>query len=141
MKKSILALGLLLISTGFMPVYGQDETTVLKEEKKQLTPEERAKKKTDRMVKDLNLSEEQGKELYDINLKHAVEREALKKEREALKAKHKKAKEQHIESLKQVLSKEQMAQLENLKKERRERAKCKHDHSIPPPPPPAPAKP
>jgi len=49
---------------------------------KDLTPEESAMLQTKRMTLDLDLTESQQKELYDLNLKNAEKRQAKRAERE-----------------------------------------------------------
>lgn len=95
--------------------------TAQQQQKTPPTPEERAQKMTDRMAEKLELSEEQKKEIYGINLENATKRqkemEAQKAERQAKQAEMK-AQEERI---KNVLTEEQRKQWEEVKMENRDR--------------------
>lgn len=82
----------------------------------QATPEERAQKMTDHMKVELQLTDAQYKEVYEINLataKNQAEIEKRQKEqRSALR-------EQHMADLSKVLTPEQMEKAKNLGPERK----------------------
>ena len=59
--------------------FGQENTSA-----PQRTPEQEALKQTDKLQQELNLSTEQAKQIYDINLRYARERQASNKRSEAV---------------------------------------------------------
>lgn len=139
MKKTVVILGLLLMVNTFNNAIAQK---MVKgdhvEHAKNLTPEEIAKKRTDRMIKDLGLNDSQAKQVYDLNLKQAKENLALKKEREALKAKAQANKSQYEKEVNGLLTKEQLEKKLALEAKRKaDRATKKNN----PPKPPHPPKP
>lgn len=73
----------------------------------QLTPEEKATKRTEQMKKELSLSEDQTTKIYAINLAHIVEMEKLKEEQRLLKEKMKAERESTRLKIKEVLTPEQ----------------------------------
>jgi hypothetical protein len=87
---------------------------------KKMTPEERAAKRTESMKTELGLSEEQAKEVAALNLKHAQEMEALRKEMEALRAEAKQKKTAHKAAIKAILTDEQRKLLEQKEQENKE---------------------
>ncbi len=101
------------------PAVAQDKTPKHKKEFKDMTPEERAQKITDRMTKQLALTEEQQKDVYKINLEHVKKMEALRAER---KAQHEKTKAE----LDKILTDEQKKKAEELRKKREEKRKNGH---------------
>lgn len=62
-----------------MPFYGQDNTIIL-----QRTPDQEATKQTDKLQQELNLNPEQTKQVYEINLKYARERQVSNTRSEAM---------------------------------------------------------
>ncbi len=101
------------------------------ERAEKLSAEEEAQKLTDRMAKTLDLSEKQSKELYDINLKYATQREEqaekkkeeMKEQQEAQKAEREEAREamkenaeQRTNEIKAILTSEQQEEFEKLEK-------------------------
>jgi len=81
--------------------YSQDNNVVLKR-----TPEQEAMKQTEKLQQELNLSPEQIKQLYDINLKYEKERQISNKRSEAVeRMKNKNA------DIQQVLTSEQNEKL------------------------------
>lgn len=77
------------------------------QEFEKMTPEERAEKRTEHMKKELNLSEEQTKEIKALNVSHMKEMEEIRKEMKRLKAEAKAKKEAHHEKVSEVLTDEQ----------------------------------
>lgn len=94
-----------------------------KKEHKDLTPEERAQKRTDKMTKELELSEEQAKQVYAINLNDAKEMEAIRIEKEKLKKRAKAQREKSRTEMDNVLTAEQKVKMEQIKKEKIEKKK------------------
>ena len=94
--------------------YSQDGPPPHKREKgTNVTKEERAAKRTERMKTELSLSEQQTKEVGALNLKHAQEMEALRAEAKQKRAAHKAA-------IKAVLTDEQRKLLEQKEQENKE---------------------
>jgi protein CpxP len=83
-----------------------------------MTPEKVAERMTERMAKELDLSEEQKKEVYALHLENATKRaEEMKAHREKIKE----AQKAQQEKLEAILSPEQKAQWEAKKSEAREK--------------------
>lgn len=75
-----------------LPIYSQDNAVL-----PQRTPEQEAVKQTEKLQQELNLSSEQAKQIYDINLRYARERLISNKRSEGLeRAKNKNAEVQRI---------------------------------------------
>jgi Spy/CpxP family protein refolding chaperone len=72
------------------------------------------------MKTELGLSEEQTKEVAALNLKHAQEMEALRKEMEALRAEAKQKRTAHKVAIKTVLTDGQRKLLEQKEQENKE---------------------
>lgn len=95
------------------------------------SPEEIAKRQTERMTESLELSEEQAEKIAIINLKYAKQtqekREAMRqqeeKDREAMRAERKKVREAHNAELKAILTDLQYAKLEGMQEARGERGR------------------
>lgn len=93
-----------------------------------MTPEKVAARMTERMAKELDLSEEQKKEVYALHLETATKRaEEMKVQRERMKEDQKAQQEQ----LKAILSPEQKAQWEAKKSEAREKRSQWHGKKRP----------
>ncbi len=90
------------------PIYGQDNTAV-----PQRSPEQEAVKQTERLQQELNLSPDQAKHVYEINLRYARERQISNKRAEALVRMKNKNSE-----IQQVLSQEQNERLQSKRYER-----------------------
>jgi hypothetical protein len=88
--------------------YGQESPVVL-----QRTPEQEAIKQTEKLQQELNLSREQAKLIYEINLRYARERQISNKRSEALERMKNKNSE-----IQQVLTTEQSNRLQNKRYER-----------------------
>ena len=91
------------------------------QEKRELpNPEERAKKMTERMATELELSEDQKAKVLAINLENAQKRQAqMEKEMAERQARMEEMKVQE-EKIKEVLTEEQRKKWEEIKLERRE---------------------
>lgn len=86
--------------------------------RKPITPEKIAERMTERMAKELDLSDEQRKEVYALHLENARKRaDEMKAQREKIKAEQK-AQQEKLEA---ILSPEQKAQWEAKKSEAREK--------------------
>ncbi|HLT08274.1 MAG TPA: hypothetical protein VK014_12160 [Cyclobacteriaceae bacterium] len=83
-----------------------------------ITPEKIAERMTERMAKELDLSDEQRKEVYAMHLENATKRaDEMKAQRAKMKAEQK-AQQEKLEA---ILSPEQKAQWEAKKSEAREK--------------------
>lgn len=100
-KQIILIMVFMLGVTGFMA------------QESQRTPEQEAANQTEKMQKELNLSSEQTKAVYEIQLKYAKERQNSNSRSDALQRVKNKRSE-----LKKVLQKDQFDQLQNKRLER-----------------------
>lgn len=80
-------------------------------------PEERAKHQTERMQKQLNLTQEQAEKAAQINLKYAKQAEAQHQERQEQQNKQKKVREQQEQELKNILTEEQKKLFDQQKQE------------------------
>ena len=91
------------------------------QQRRAATPEERASRMTERMAQELQLSEQQKKEIYAINLERAQKRMA---EQEAQKAEMQARREQmksEEQKVLEVLTVEQRQKWEEIKLEQRDR--------------------
>ena len=108
MKKLFSILLFLLLSIT-INVFGQDNSAPVP----QRTPEQEATKQTEKLQQELNLTTEQAKQIYDINLRYARERQISNKRSEALeRMKNKNA------NIQQVLTQEQNEKLQSKRFER-----------------------
>ena len=100
---------LILITTALgMPTYSQENSAIPKR-----TPEQEATKQTEKLQQELDLNQDQAKEIYLINLRYARERQISNKRSEALeRMKNKNADIEH------VLSPEQSYRLQTKRYER-----------------------
>lgn len=107
MKKLKIASLLLLLSLSFH-IVGQENTVII-----QQSPEQEAIKQTEKFQQELNLNPEQSKQIYDINLKYARERQISNKRSEAVeRMKNKNA------DIQQILNQEQNEKLQTKRYER-----------------------
>ena len=113
MKKWIIGAALLAFTS--LNVAAQQE------KRQQPNPEERAKKVTEKMATELELSEDQKAQILALNLDHAKQRQAEmereKAEREAQRAEMK----AHQEKVNSILTEEQRTKWEEIKLEQREK--------------------
>lgn len=119
MKKLMTTIGVGLMIAMISPAVAQDKTDQHKKEGKNMTVEERAQKRTDKMTEKLGLSDDQAKDVYKINLEHAKKMEDLRQQK---KAQHEKTKAE----LDKVLTDEQKKKAEELRKKREEKRKNAH---------------
>lgn len=123
MKKIVLATALLISASAS---FGQDTKG-----EENLTPEERAKKRTEKMKTELTLSDAQTSEIYAINLEHITEMDKLREEQKALREKMKAEKEEARAKIKAVLTAEQNVifdqKAEEHKKKQEEKRKQNQD--------------
>jgi protein CpxP len=93
-----------------------------KQKKSVGTPEEEAKKKTEKMTKEFGLSKEQEKKVYDLNLEREKERAQIKKEMDALKERRKANMKKFDAGMKTTLNAEQNKKYEEMKKQRMQKS-------------------
>ena len=119
--KYLLPVALLSISLSVNAQKSQDKVV--------LTPEVKAKKMTERMTKELNLTENQKTAVYELSLKNIQEKRALKAKMKAERERRKVAMEVRRErkegELNAILTPEQRKKLTVLKAERKEKMKAK----------------
>lgn len=117
MKKLILFFTIALFAT----------SGLMAQQRQRATPEERAKRQTETLVKELGLSDDQQAKVYEINLKYAQPKGERGKnvDREALRAEFKKNQEERTAALKGVLNQDQQKKLDeyqqNMQDNRRKR--------------------
>lgn len=107
MKTVKIVLVLFILTLGF-PIYSQDNTVL-----PQRTPEQEAVRQTERLQQELNLNSDQARQIYEINLRYARERQISNKRSVGLE----RAKNKNIE-IQQVLNHEQNDRLQNKRYER-----------------------
>ena len=98
----------LFLLTLAIPNYGQENIVVPKR-----TPNQEAAKQTEKLQQELNLNQDQAKQVFEINLRYARERQISNKRSEALERVKNKDSE-----IKQVLSPEQNNRLQSKRYER-----------------------
>lgn len=112
MKKLVLLLVVMMITT----------TGLLAQQRQRATPEERAKKQTEALVKELGLTDEQKEKVYDINLKYAQPNEELAKmDREKRREAFQKIQKEKDDAIKAVLTDEQKKKYDEYQKGMQER--------------------
>jgi len=128
MKKLMTTIGLGIIMTltsvTFAQDYPQKTKKLKKEDRKNMSTEEKAKHKTDRMTKQLKLSEAQAKQVYDANLKFENEVKALRTEAKKIKAEVKVKRLAKRTEIEKILTPEQLAKAKEMKAKR----KTKHQN-------------
>lgn len=86
----------------------------------EISPEERAQKKTAKLTEALGLDAEQEQAVYEITLDQIVQRERTKMQREEARKQAMASRERTEQRIAEVLSEEQQAKWDAHKKERRE---------------------
>ena len=112
---------LIFFLTLVIPIFGQDNMAV-----PQRTPEQEAVKQTERLQQELNLTTEQTKRIYEINLHYARERQISNKRSEAMERMKNKNNE-----IQQVLNQEQNERLQTKRYERTNIEAQNMNHTIP----------
>lgn len=85
------------------------------------TPEERAKKRTDRLTETLALNEKQQKQVYELTLEQIKDREQLRQQRNDMRIESTAKRENAEKKMAEILNEEQRAKWEEHKKQNRER--------------------
>ncbi len=78
-----------------------------KEKKSDMTPDERAEKRTEKMKEELGLSDEQAVKVKELNMNHIQEMEQIRGEMKALRDRKKEMHKEHEGALTGVLTPEQ----------------------------------
>lgn len=121
MKKYILILVLALIA----PLsFGQDQPDVKKKERVEMTPEQKAQKRVDKMAESLDLTEAQKKKIYAIELENIKKAEETRAEMIALKEKARKQRQEGRAKIENELTQEQKEKLAELKAKKKEACKA-----------------
>lgn len=104
-----------------MLVFTSFQLSAQQEKRPQPNPEERAKRATEKMATELNLSEEQKSQILALNLDQAKKRQAeMEKEAAERKARMEEMKA-HQEQLNSILTEEQRSKWEEIKLEQRDK--------------------
>ncbi|MDR1714812.1 MAG: DUF4890 domain-containing protein [Dysgonomonas sp.] len=108
MKKLVLFLTIVLFAT----------SGVFAQQRQRATPEERAKRQTETLVKELSLTEDQQKKVYEINLKFAqpLADQGKETDREKLRAQFQKNQEERTAAIKAVLTEDQQKKFDEHQK-------------------------
>ena len=124
MKKRMTTIGIGLIIALTSPSFTQDFIKGdHKEKAKDLTPEERAQNRTDKMITELGLSKEQAKKVYEINLSYAKSMVPIHDEMKKLKEQAKNLRKKTKLDIDKVLTKEQKEKPKSKKLEHKENVK------------------
>lgn len=129
MKKVALMIALLGFAVVGNSVFGQDVPPSKKEKKPELSIEEKADKRTEKMTKELGLSEEQAKKVKALNMEHIQKMEETRAKMEAAKKEAHQNREEHEAALKTILTPEQAARLDEIKAEQKEKRAEKQKHA------------
>jgi methionine-rich copper-binding protein CopC len=113
---SVCILAFLALSTSS---FAQD-----KETKK--TPEEKAKYTSERLKTSLNLSDEQTAKMYDLNLQRIKDRKEFKENKDKQNSDMKKKRSEYKNSLKTILTDDQMKAMKKMHKEKKMKKQHKH---------------
>jgi len=108
MKVFKIALIALFLLTMILPINSQENSVVPKR-----TPEQEAIKQTEKLQQELNLSQDQSKRVYEINLRYARERQISNKRSDAME----RMKNKNVD-IQRVLSPEQNERLQSKRYER-----------------------
>lgn len=108
MKKLVLLLTIALFTT----------TGLVAQQRQRATPEERAKRQTEILTKELGLTDDQKAKVYEINLKFAQPKGEPGKnvDREAMRAEFQKNNEERTAALKAILTEDQQKKLDEHQK-------------------------
>lgn len=106
--KTIKIISIALLLSLVIPLFGQENNVILHR-----TPEQEAIKQTEKLQQELNLTNEQAKQVYEINLRYARERQISNKRSEAVE----RMKNKNTE-IQQVLNQEQNEKLQTKRYER-----------------------
>ncbi|MDR1881355.1 MAG: DUF4890 domain-containing protein [Prevotella sp.] len=108
MKKAVLFFAIVLFAT----------SGLFAQQRQRATPEERAKRQTETLVKELGLTDDQKTKVHEINLKFVQPNAVQSKEtdREKLRAEFRKIQEERIAAIKAVLTEDQQKKFDEYQK-------------------------
>lgn len=89
--------------------------------REQINPEERAKKVTEKMATELQLSDEQKSQILELNLEQARQRQIEMDQEMELRKKRSEDMKAHQNKIQSILTEEQRTKWEELKEEQREK--------------------
>lgn len=122
MKKLAIALGLIIMASGAM---AQGTTEEVKAKKEQKSPEDIAKRKVERLTKELELTDKQAKIIHSklvVDIKEAREmKERHRKLKEKMRAEMKEHKQNSTNRLKAELNQAQVEKLDAMIEQRKEK--------------------
>ena len=121
-KMMALVLPMMLLTNSFA-----QEGEGPEKDRPEMTPEQIAQKRTEKMKEELALTADQEKQVYDINLAHAVQMKQYREEMKALREKMKAEKDANRTKIKAVLTPEQNV-LFDQKAEEMKNKKEEHRH-------------
>ncbi|MBI3135675.1 MAG: DUF4890 domain-containing protein [Bacteroidetes bacterium] len=93
-----------------------------------MTAEERATKRTEKMKTELSLNADQEKQVYEINLAHLIQMDKYREEQKALREKVKAEKEATRTKIKAVLTPEQNVIFDQKAEEHKKKQEACHKH-------------
>jgi len=129
MKKLMTTIGLGIIMAITSVTFAQDQPQkgkkLQKEDRKNMSSEEKAKHKTDRMTKQLKLSEAQVKQVYDANLKFENEVKVLRTEAKKIKAEVKVKRLAKRTEIEKILTPEQLVKVKEMEAKRKAKRQSK----------------
>ena len=111
--KKLLVAALLVVG---MTTFAQEEVKQVKEQKEQMTPEQKVESQVKRMTKDLSLNEKQVQDIRALVAKEVSKREANKAEMEARKASGNKPSKEEMQARKAKSQEDELAMDANMKK-------------------------
>lgn len=113
MKKWIIGAAMLVVTS--LQVAAQQG------KREQINPEERAKKVTEKMATELQLSDEQKSQILELNLEQARQRQIEMDQEMELRKKRSEDMKAHQNKIQSILTEEQRTKWEELKEEQREK--------------------
>ncbi len=130
MKKLITTIGLGIVIALSSITFAQDgpkkHKKLTTEERQNMPVEEKAKHKTDRMTKQLELSKEQAKQVYDINLEFEKENKTIKADVKEMKKKSKANRTERRTEIEKILTAEQRVKAKEMEVKHQEKKKTRH---------------
>lgn len=90
------------------------------------TPEEKAKITSERLKTSLNLSDEQTAKIYDLNLQRIKDHKEFKESKDKQNSNMKKKQSEYKNSLKTILTDEQMKKMKDIRKEKKSKKEHRH---------------
>lgn len=126
MKTTLKLTTLLLTLTFVSPLMAQSTSEEENGGGENLTAEQRAEKRTEKMTTELSLTEAQKTKVYQINLEHIVQMDKYHEEQKALKEKMKAEREATRGKIKAVLTPEQNVIFDQKAEEHKQKQEDRH---------------